>query len=69
MVTVEIVGEGTREVDLASLPAAEPTYDDLLSVTDYSRHEVTVLVDDQPVPEDQPVDADHVRILRLIAGG
>jgi sulfur carrier protein len=35
----------------------------------YRPHEVTVLVDDSPVPEDAPVETDHVRVLRLIAGG
>jgi sulfur carrier protein len=30
---------------------------------------VSVLVDDTPVPADQPVDADRVRVLRLITGG
>jgi len=28
-----------------------------------------VLVDGRPVPEDQPVDADRARVLRLVAGG
>jgi sulfur carrier protein len=27
------------------------------------------MVDGSPVPEDQPVDADRVRVLRLIKGG
>jgi sulfur carrier protein len=69
MVTVDVVGEGEREIDLATLDAAEPTYADLLAVVGYSRHEVSVLVDGTPVPEDQPVDADHVRVLRLVQGG
>jgi sulfur carrier protein len=68
MVTVDVVGAETHEVALADLPA-EPTYADLLAVVDYSPHEVSVLVDGTPVPEDQSVDADHVRVLRLIQGG
>lgn len=69
MVTVEVVGEDEREIDLDSLDAAEPTYADLLSVVGFSPHEVSVLIDGTPVPEDQPVDADHVRVLRLVRGG
>jgi sulfur carrier protein len=69
MVTVEVVGEGSRKIDLAALEAAEPTYADLLAVVDYSPHEVSVMVDGTPVPEDRPVDADHVRVLRLVRGG
>ncbi|THE64675.1 hypothetical protein D8Y22_11770 [Salinadaptatus halalkaliphilus] len=47
----------------------ESTYADLLTAVDLSPHEVSVLVDGRPVPEDQPVDADHVTVLRLIKGG
>jgi sulfur carrier protein len=68
MVTVEVVGEGTREIEPETL-GADPTYADLVRAVDYSPHEVSVLVDDQPVPEDRAVDAEHVRILRLIKGG
>jgi len=64
-VTVEIVGEGTREVDVDD----DATYADLARAAGYSPHEVSVLVDDNPVPADQPVDADRVRVLRLIKGG
>ena len=39
MVTVEVVGEDTREVDLASLDAADPTYADLVRAVGYSTHE------------------------------
>ena len=64
-VTVEVVGEGTQEVDTD----ADATYADLARAVDYSPHEVSVLVDGNPVPADQTVDADRVRILRLIKGG
>ncbi|MFB6184551.1 MAG: ubiquitin-like small modifier protein 2 [Haloarculaceae archaeon] len=64
-VTVEFVGEGTREVSVE----AGATYADLLDPLDVSRHEVSVLVDGRPVPEDQPVDHDHVTVLRLVKGG
>jgi sulfur carrier protein len=65
--TVDVVGEGTREVDLPQ----EATYADLVRAVGYSVHEVTVLVDGRPVPEDRPVDAarEDVRILRLVKGG
>lgn len=65
-VTVELVGEQSREVD----PAGK-TYGELLAPFDVSHHEVSILVDGRPVPEDQSVAAevDHVRVLRLIQGG
>lgn len=65
-ITVELVGEGCRTVDVD-----EGTYSDLLEPFDVSRHEVSILVDGTPVPEDRPLDenVDHVRILRLIQGG
>jgi len=69
MVTVEVVGDDTYEVDMAGLDAPDPTYADLLAVVEYSPHEVSVVVDGTPVPEDRPVDADHVRVLRLVQGG
>jgi sulfur carrier protein len=63
-VTVEVVGEDTHEFDVT-----DETYADLLEAVELSPHEVSVMVDGRPVPEDQPVDADHVRVLRLIRGG
>jgi len=65
-ITVELVGEGSREIDVE-----EGRYGDLLAPFDVSRHEVSILVDGTPVPEDQPIDTgvDHVRIVRLIKGG
>ncbi len=67
MVTVELVGEETREV-----PAdADATYGDLLAPFEVSHHEVSILVDGRPVPEDAAVDdsVERVRVLRLVAGG
>ena len=64
-VTVSVVGEGTREVEVAE----GDTYADLLAPLEYGPHEVSVLVDGRPVPEDAPVDADLVEVLRLIKGG
>lgn len=63
-VTVEVVGEGTYDLSLE-----EPTYADLLSALDLSPHEASVMVDGRPVPEDGPVKADRVQVLRLIKGG
>lgn len=64
-VTVELVDEITREFDI------EPgtTYGELLADFDVSPHEVSVLVNGRPVPEDQPVEAEHIRVVRLIKGG
>ncbi|WP_336035600.1 ubiquitin-like small modifier protein SAMP2 [Halobacterium yunchengense] len=63
-VTVEVVGEDTHEFEVT-----DETYADLLGAVGLSPHEVSVMVDGTPVPEDQPVDAEHVRVLRLIRGG
>ncbi|WP_276255259.1 ubiquitin-like small modifier protein SAMP2 [Halomontanus rarus] len=78
-VTVDVKGEDTHEIDLEE-PAVSPasanadadgtaTYADLLAEVDLSPHEVSVLVDGRPVPEDQPVESDSVTVLRLIKGG
>ncbi|RLM56605.1 small archaeal modifier protein 2 [Halobellus sp. Atlit-31R] len=64
-VTVEVVGEATSEVDVA----ADDTYADVVRAVGYSPHEVSVIVDGAPVPEDQPVEVSRVRVLRLIKGG
>lgn len=63
-VTVDVVGDDTYEVAVD-----DGTYADLVHAVDLSPHEVSVMVDGRPVPEDQPVDATHVKILRLIRGG
>ncbi|PCR89078.1 ubiquitin-like small modifier protein SAMP2 [Natrinema ejinorense] len=77
-VTVDIKGEDTYELDLEAVAggadrdggsATTPTYADLLREVELSPHEVSVLVDGRPVPEDQPVESDHVTVLRLIKGG
>jgi sulfur carrier protein len=65
-VTAEVVGE---EVYDLSLEGSTPTYADLLAELDLSPHEASVLVDGRPVPEDRPVEAEHVRVVRLIKGG
>lgn len=64
MVTVEVVGGDTHEVDRTGTTAA-----DLLRAVGFSQHEATVLVDERPVPDDAVVDADRVRVLRLVSGG
>ncbi|WP_440772538.1 ubiquitin-like small modifier protein SAMP2 [Natronorubrum sp. DTA28] len=79
-VTVDVKGEETHEIDLEAVSAGSPndgagtggstpTYQELLGEIDLSPHEVSVLVDGRPVPEDQPVESDHVTVLRLIKGG
>ena len=64
-VTVEVVNEATHEVSVDETA----TYADLLAAIDYSPQAVSVLVDGSPVPEDQPVGAKAVRVVRLIMGG
>ena len=64
-VTCEVVGQDTHDLDVD--PGA--TYGDVLAAVGLSTQEATVLVDGSPVPEDRPVDADAVRVLRLVKGG
>lgn len=64
-VTCEVVGGDTHDLDLD----LDATYGDVLRAVGLSTHEASVLVDDRPVPEDSPVDTEHVRVLRLIKGG
>ena len=69
-VTVDVKGEDTYELGVEDVDCdGTPTYADLLAAVGLSPHEVSVLVDGRPVPEDQPVSTDHVTVLRLIAGG
>lgn len=65
-VTVSVVGGDEREVAVAGEGA---TYADLLAEVGLSAHEAAVLVDGRPVPEDAPVEAERVEVLRLIQGG
>ncbi|WP_372910607.1 ubiquitin-like small modifier protein 2 [Salinigranum sp.] len=66
-VSVDVVGEERREVNLPETA----TYADLVRAVGYSVHEVTVLVDGRPVPEDRTVDPERedLRVLRLVKGG
>lgn len=64
-VTVDVAGGGTRECDLPG----DATYADLLRAVDLGPHEASVLVEGRPVPEDAPVEAEEVRVLRLVQGG
>lgn len=64
-VAVEVVGEETRTVEAS--PGT--TYGELVEAVGYNVNEVTVLVEGTPVPEDQPVEREHVTVLRLIRGG
>lgn len=63
-VTVDIQGGDTHEFTVT-----DETYADLLAAMDLSPHEVSVLVEGRPVPEDQPVTTDSVTVIRLIKGG
>lgn len=64
-VAVEVVGEETRTVEAS----ADTTYAELVEAVGYNVNEVSVLVDGTPVPEDQPVSAERVTVLRLVRGG
>ena len=64
-VTVAVAGEDTHEVEVDE----RATYADLLDSLPYGPHEVSILVDGRPVPEDAAVDADSVEVLRLVKGG
>ena len=65
-VTVSVAGGEDHEV---AVDEADATYADLLSAVDLSPQEAAVLVDGRPVPEDAPVEAERVEVLRLIQGG
>lgn len=64
-VTVEVVGEETTAVAVDD----GATYADLSRAVGYNPHEVAVLVDEKPVPDDAPVEADRATVLRLVKGG
>jgi sulfur carrier protein len=64
-VTVRVVAGETQDLDLPE----GATYGDLIRAVGFNEHEATVLVDDRPVPEDAPVTADRVKVLRLVQGG
>lgn len=65
-VTVSVAGVEDHEL---VLEGSDVTYGDLLAEVDLSPQEAAVLVDGRPVPEDSPVEAERVEVLRLIQGG
>lgn len=70
-VTVSVAGEEDRQVDVDPARDGEEatTYGDLVETVGLSPQEATALVDGRPVPDDAPVDAERVAVLRLIRGG
>lgn len=75
-VTVSVAGEDDREVEVdeggsddADGRPGVRTYGELIAAVGLSSQEATALVDGRPVPEDAPVDAERVEVLRLIEGG
>jgi sulfur carrier protein len=64
-VTCEVLGQDTHHLDVD----LDATYGDVLTAVGLSAQVATVLVDGSPVPEDRPVDAEAVRVLRLVTGG
>lgn len=64
-VTVDVVGGDEYDCVLDD----DATYADLIRAVGYHPQEASVLVDGSPVPGDGVVEADRVRLLRLITGG
>jgi sulfur carrier protein len=64
-VTVDVAGGDIHEVDVTE----DGTYADLVAPLPYSLHEVSIVVDGRPVPEDSPVETDRVQVVRLVQGG
>ena len=63
-VTLAVVGDEEHAFEVE----AGTTYADLLADLGVSPHEVAVLVDGTPVPEDAPAEADAT-VVRMVAGG
>lgn len=63
-VTLSVAGGDSHEFDVDG-----ETYADLLARLDISPHEVAVVVDGRPVPEDSTVEAEEARVVRLVSGG
>lgn len=63
-VTLSVAGGEDHEFEVT-----DETYADLLRHIDLSPNEVAVLVDGQPVPEDQPAEAGRAEVLRVVSGG
>jgi len=64
-VTCEVVAGEVHRLELPD----DAVYGDVIRAVGLSEHEAAVLVDDSPVPEDAPVTAETVRLLRLVQGG
>lgn len=64
-VTVDVAGADTHELSVDD----GATYGDLLERVDLRREEAAVLVAGRPVPTDAAVDAERVRVVRLVKGG
>jgi len=65
--TVEVVGEDTHRLEVPD----DATAADLVEPLPVSIHEVSVMVDGRPLPEDAPVPdgTEAVQVVRLIKGG
>lgn len=61
---LDVVGGPTHEFEVT-----DESYAELLAEIDVNPHEVAVMVDGTPVPEDQPVEADRARVVRMVKGG
>ena len=65
-VTVRVAGEG--ETTAVSVPE-DGSYRAVLEAMDLHPQTAAVLVEDRPVPLDEPVSAEAVTVVRLITGG
>jgi sulfur carrier protein len=64
-VTLDVAGGETHKLDAPE----GATWADLLSEVGLSPHEVSVLVEGRPVPEDGTPETTEATVLRLVQGG
>jgi sulfur carrier protein len=62
-VTLDVAGEDEHTFEVGG-----ETYADLLGEVGLNPHEVAVLVEGRPVPEDRAADSDAT-VVRLVSGG
>lgn len=63
-ISVDMIGEEPRIIHVDG-----DTYGDILRAVGLSPQEAAVFIEDRPVPADQKIEHEEVRVLRLIAGG
>lgn len=63
-VELSVIGEKTYHFTITN-----ETYGELLNEIGLSPQEVAVIVNGRPVPEDQTVSEDEIKVIRMIKGG